>query len=287
MAGIQRKSFRMPDETETFPHGISREVHFGELVVARTFQEPGWRWSTDVKPIVGTSSCRFHHTGVVLRGRIRWRLDDGTEMEFEPDDVFDIPPGHDAWVVGDEPFETIDWVGAHRWASPPTGERVLATILFTDIVGSTARAEQVGDEAWGRLLEEHNTLFRRILDRFGGREVATTGDGLLAIFDSAERAVRGAWAISLELGGRDIPIRAGVHTGEIEIVPGNIRGVAVHVAARIMALARPGEVLVSGTTRGLIESRDLTFADRGTQALKGVSGARAIFALEQEERDPA
>ena len=280
MAELQRKSLREPDETEVFPRGTSREVHLGELTVARTFHEPGWRWSTDVMPIVGTPSCRFHHTGFVLSGRVRFRGEDGTEMDFGPDDVFDIPAGHDAWVLGDEPFESVDWVGAHRWASPPTGERVLATILFTDIVDSTSRAHVLGDDAWGRLLEEHNILLRQMLDRFRGREVATTGDGMLAIFDGAERAVQCAAASVHALSATDVVIRAGVHTGEVEVVPGNIRGVAVHIAARVMDLAAPGEVLVSATTRDLIERGDLRFADRGVHALRGVSGARSIFAVE-------
>lgn len=280
MTGIQRKSLREPDERADFPYGYSSEVHLGELVVAKTHSEPGWQWSAHVKPIVGTASCRFHHVGVVLSGRIRFHGDDGTEMDFGPDDVFDIPAGHDAWVLGDEPFESVDWVGAHRWASPPTGERVLATILFTDIVDSTARAHVLGDEAWGRLLEEHNSLIRQMLDRFRGREVATTGDGLLAIFDGAERAVQCATASVHALGAQGIPIRAGVHTGEVEVVPGNVRGLAVHIAARVMDLAAPGEVLVSATTRDLIEGRELRFTDRGVHELKGVSGPRSIFSVE-------
>ena len=183
-------------------------------------------------------------------------------------------------MVGDEPFETIDWVGAHRWASPPAGDRVLATIVLTDIVDSTARAAELGDVAWGRLLERHHTILRRQLDRFGGREVKTTGDGMLALFDGAERAVRGANAMVRAVEEIDLRIRAGVHTGEGGDVPGNVRGVAVHVASRIMALAGSGEVLVSDTTRGLIESREITLIDRGRHALKGVTDERTIFAVE-------
>lgn len=147
----QRKSLREPDETEAFSHGSSREVHLGELTVGRNVHEPGFHWAEHIKPIVGGTSCRFHHTGVVIRGRARIRSDDGFELELGPDDVFDIPPGHDAWVVGDEPYETIDWVGSHRWASPPAGQRVLATILFTDIVDSTAKASAIGHDAWARV----------------------------------------------------------------------------------------------------------------------------------------
>ncbi|KRT63398.1 MAG: hypothetical protein XU10_C0011G0009 [Chloroflexi bacterium CSP1-4] len=280
MSSIERKNLGSPDETEHFPRGVSHEVHLGELTVARNIHQPGWHWAEHVRPIVGGSSCRIHHTGYVVRGRSHVRHDDGTEMDFGPDDVIDVAPGHDAWVVGDEPFETIDWVGAHRWASPPAGDRVLATIVLTDIVDSTARAAELGDVAWGRLLERHHTILRRQLDRFGGREVKTTGDGMLALFDGAERAVRGANAMVRAVEEIDLRIRAGVHTGEVEYVPGNVRGVAVHVASRIMALAGSGEVLVSDTTRGLIESREITLIDRGRHALKGVTDERTIFAVE-------
>lgn len=280
MSGLQRKSLRTPDESEAFPSGVSHEVHLGELTVARNLHEPGWHWAEHVRPVVGGQSCRIHHTGVVVRGRLRVRDDDGAEMDLEPDDVFDVPPGHDAWVIGDEPFETIDWVGAHRWASPPEGQRILATILMTDVVDSTALAERVGDAAFGRLLEQHLSALRRVLDRYAGHEIATTGDGMLALFDGAERAVLGAVAMTRTVESTDLKIRAGVHTGEVELVPGNVRGVAVHVTARIMALAGASEVLVSDTTRGLVESRELGFVDRGTHPLKGVTGRRTIFAVE-------
>lgn len=281
MSPIGRRSLRTPDERETYPLGEARAVHLGEQVVARTLQEPGWRWSTHVKPIVGTPSCMFHHMGVVLSGRIRWRLDDGSEAEFGPDDVFDIPPGHDAWVVGDLPCETIDWVGAHRWATAPAGERILATLLFTDIVDSTAVAEQMGDRAWTALVEEHNQALRGVLDRSRGREIATTGDGMLAMFDGAERAVRAAAACHDAVRELAVTIRVSVHTGEVEVVPGNVRGVALHVAARILALAGPGEVLVSSTTRELLVTDDLHFEDRGAYELRGLTGARTVFALAQ------
>ena len=279
MASVQRKSLRNPDDRYDYPLGFTDEVHLGELVVGRSQAEPGWRWSTHVKPIIGTSSCQVHHVGLAVSGSMRVRLDDGSEFDLVADDIFDIPPGHDAWVVGDEPAVSIEWVGVHRWASPRSDERILATILITDIVDSTRLAEQVGDAAWRQLLDEHNVRLRQVLDRFRGREVATTGDGILAIFDGAERAIRAAAAAQTALRELELAIRAGIHTGEIELVPGNVRGVAVHIAARLLGLADPGEILVSGTTRDLIEARDLSFADRGRHELKGVSGERAVYSL--------
>lgn len=279
MSALIRKSLRRPDEREVFERGYSNEVYVGEAVVSHDHYEPGWRWSEHVKPIVGTPSCRFHHTGVVLAGQFRVRLDDGTEAEFGPFDVVDVPPGHDAWVVGDEPVEGVFWAGAYRWASPPTGQRVLATMLFTDIVGSTAIAERLGDRAWGGLLQEHHLVAGGVVDRFRGRKAVTTGDGMLALFDGAERAVLAGLALGPALGSIGLEIRAGIHTGEVEVVPENVQGVAVHVAARVLELANPGEVLVSGTTRSLIDSTDLTFTDRGPHALKGVSTPVPIHAV--------
>ncbi|HSM18545.1 MAG TPA: adenylate/guanylate cyclase domain-containing protein [Gemmatimonadales bacterium] len=277
MGRLQSKSLLHPDEREAYPLGYSDEVHLGEIVVALTHQEPGWRWSEHIRPIVGTKSCLFHHTGVVLKGRLIVQMDDGTRAEFGPFDVFDLPPGHDAWVVGDEVLQTIDWIGAHRWASPPSGVRILATLLFTDIVDSTALAERHGDVAWSVALEEHLAISRRVLDRYRGREVVTTGDGMLATFDGAERAVLAALALSPALAELGIEVRTGVHTGEIEVVPDNVRGVAVHVAARVMALAGPGEVIVSDVTRVLIENGGIRFEDRGEVALKGISGTQRVY----------
>jgi class 3 adenylate cyclase len=195
----------------------------------------------------------------------------------------DVPAGHDAWVVGDEPVVTLEWVGVHGWASPRSGERVLATLVFTDIVDSTRLAERVGDTAWNRLMDDHNLAVRRALEQYRGREVDTTGDGVFAMFDGAERAVRAALAIRRSLRALDLEIRIGIHTGEVELLPGDaVRGVAVHVAARVMSLAHTGEILLSGTTLELIDERGLTFEDRGRHELKGVSGPRQLFALASE-----
>lgn len=279
MAEVQRRNFQAPDEHVEYPLGYTDEVHLGELVVGRSRHQPGWRWSDHIKPIVGTPSCQNHHVGIVVGGRLAMRMDDGREFLFGPDDVYDIPPGHDGWVVGDEAVELVEWVGVHRWASAPSGERVLATVVLTDIVDSTTTAERLGDVAWTGLLAEHDSIVRRLLDRYRGREVATTGDGFLMLFDGAERALRAALGMAAACDDIGVPIRVGIHTGEVEIVPSNIRGVTVHVAARVMALAAPCEVLVSSTTRDLIESRELAFEDRGRHELKGLTGARALFAV--------
>jgi class 3 adenylate cyclase len=158
-------------------------------------------------------------------------------------------------------------------------DRVLATILFTDLVGSTERANALGDAAWAALLSSHNDAVRRELVRFSGEEIDTAGDGFLAVFDGPARAIRCAVAIREELGTVGLDVRAGVHTGEVERPAGDKpRGIAVHVGARIMGLAGAGEVLVSSTTRDLVGGSGLEFEDRGEHELKGIEGARRVFA---------
>ena len=159
------------------------------------------------------------------------------------------------------------------------GERILASILFTDIVDSTATAQRLGDGRWLDVVAAHNERIQFVLNRYSGRLVKTTGDGILALFDGAERAVRAAAALHQAVAGFDIQLRAGVHTGEVEKVPGDARGVAIHAAARVMAIAEPGETLVSSTTRDLLDGTGLEFDDRGTHVLKGLPGKRAVFAL--------
>ena len=166
--------------------------------------------------------------------------------------------------------------------SEDRAERILTTLVFTDIVGSTARLEAVGDAAWQGLVLEHNERVRAALDGFRGRELNTTGDGFLAMFDGAARAVRCAASIDPALADLGLRVRAGVHTGEIELVGGQARGVTVHAAARVAALAGAGEVLVSGTTRDLLAGSGLDFEDRGSVELKGLTGQRPIFALTRE-----
>lgn len=274
----QRQNLDNPDETLNFPKGAAFNVRLGDLVVGRLVQQPGWRWSEQVKPIVKTESCQFHHVGVVLSGSAMVRMDDGTEMAIGPGDVFDIPAGHDQWVTSDEPAISIIWGGWRGFGKPPVGERILTTMLMTDIAGSTDRAAAMGDAAWDQLLERHNALVRDVIEQHRGREIDTTGDGFLIVFDGAARAVQAAADIRAAVGGIGLEIHAGIHTGEVELVPGNIRGLAVHETARIMALAGAGEILVSSTTKEIVSSPGVTFEDRGRHVLKGVPGERQVYA---------
>jgi class 3 adenylate cyclase len=210
--------------------------------------------------------------------------DDGSEMDLGAGDAYEVPPGHDAWIVGEADFTAVEFAGARTFgvAEDDESERVITTVLFTDIVDSTRTVERLGDTAWKKLLLEHNARLRELIDRFRGREIVTTGDGFLAIFDGAARAVRCAATMAPALADLGISIRAGLHTGEVELTGGNARGVAVHAAARVMSLAGAGEVLVSGTTHDLLAGSKLRFADRGAHELKGLSGVRNIHALVRE-----
>ena len=161
----------------------------------------------------------------------------------------------------------------------PGPSRVLATLLFTDIVGSTVTTARIGDAAWRALLGRHNALVRRELARFGGQELDTAGDGFFASFDGPARAVQAAIAIRNAVRGLDLEVRAGVHTGECEIHDGKLTGIAVSIAARIGAAASDGEVLVSSTVKDLVAGSELAFADRGTHELKGVPDAWRLFAV--------
>jgi class 3 adenylate cyclase len=278
---LQRKSFASPDQVRSFPLGRIDVVNLDETTVGRLVWEPGWRWSKDLAPTVHTRSCENRHVGYAIAGQLHVVMDDGTELDIVAGDAFEIPPGHDAWVVGDATWETVEFASSRIFGIGPDAddERILATILFTDIVDSTLTLERLGDKTWQRVLLDHNERLRAQLDRFRGREVLTTGDGFLALFDGAARAVRCAAAMTESVRRLGIEIRAGLHTGEITIAGGNARGVAVHAAARIAALAGPGEVLVSGTTRELLEGSGLRFGDRGQHELKGLEGRRHVYAL--------
>lgn len=247
----QTRNLSVPDETLTLEKGSASTVRLGEMVVGRLVLEPGWRWSEHVRPTAGTT----------------------------------IPPGHDNWVVGDEPLVAVLWGGWRGWGKPPVGERVLTTMLMTDIAGSTDRVSAVGDAVWDQLLDRHNTLVREILERYRGTEIDTAGDGFLTMFDGAARAVQAALEIRAAVRGIGLDIRVGLHTGEVEVVPGGIRGLGVHETARIMALGDAGDVLVSSTTRELSAGSGFRYVDRGIHHLKGIPASRHVFQVVAAHED--
>ena len=183
-------------------------------------------------------------------------------------------------MVGDQEAileETEEFLTGARPRREP--DRVLATVLFTDIVGSTELAAQLGDRRWREVLAEHDALVRRELERHRGREVKTVGDGFLATFDGPARAINCAVAIARAASGAGLTIRAGLHTGEAEVIGADLGGIAVHIAARVVALAEPGEVLASSTVRDLVVGSGIEFADRGSHTLRGVPGEWRLFAV--------
>jgi class 3 adenylate cyclase len=276
------RSFAMPDELAEAEKLRSEVVHLAGTSVSHDVHSPGWRWSSHVKPLVGTDWCQLRHVGVCLGGRLHILLDDGYEFEVAKGDVMIMPASHDAWVVGDEPFEFIGWSGVRGWLGALEAglERILTTLVMTDIVGSTSIARRLGDRTWGELLGQFAGSARDTITRYRGQLVELTGDGVLARFDGAVRAVRCAAALRSEAAELDLPIRAIVHTGEVEVADGNLRGVALHEAARMLGLAGEGEILVSATTRALASEPGLTFSDRGEHELRGLEGSYRLYCLD-------
>jgi class 3 adenylate cyclase len=189
-------------------------------------------------------------------------------------------PGNDhlPWVEGDDILDEIQefLTGVREPAEP---DRVLATVLFTDVVGSTEKARELGDRRWRDLLDRHNEIVRRDLERFRGREVDTAGDGFFATFDGPARAIRCARSIVADVQSVGLEVRAGLHTGECELAGDQVRGIAVHTGARVASLAGAGEVLVSSTVRDLVAGSGIEFAERGVQSLKGIPGEWRLYAV--------
>ena len=278
---LRRKRFDKPDEIRTVEKARIELVELGEAVIGRTVFEPGWHWAEHVKQIVGTASCEVHHTGYVTSGTLGVEMDEGASIELTTGDVFEVPPGHDAWVIGDEPWISIDFAGRRLFAKSPAevSERTFTTIVFTDLSASTETLARIGDSRWRTLLADHNEAAREQIERFKGREVKTTGDGFLVMFDSPARAVRGAAAMLDAAAAKGLTARAAVHTGEVELQGDDVRGIAVHAAARILDRAAPGQVLVSGTVRDLLAGSGLEFTDLGEFELRGLEGQRRLAAL--------
>jgi class 3 adenylate cyclase len=279
MAKLQRRRFEDSDDIRTPPKSIVKMVELGDRVVAHMTFAPGWRWSVDMSPTAGTKSCQAHHLGIALSGNLRVETNDGTSMDVGPGGVYEIPPGHDAWVVGDEPFVTVDFEAMRGFArtDPNATRRTLTTVLMTDIVDSTARAVELGQGRWQEVVRIHNDRAERVIDQHEGRLLKTTGDGVIGLFDSAERAVRAGLAIASAVADLELRVRAAVQTGEVELSAGDVRGVVVHATARMMALAGAGEVVVSATVRDLLDGSGLEFEDFGLHELKGLPGERHLY----------
>ena len=259
MADLLRKSVDQPDQVVEFPNIRTDIVHLGDLTVGRMVNQPGWRWSNDVRPTVGGEWCQVRHVGFIISGRLGIDMQDGSSVVFGPGDVLDIPPGHDGYTVGEEP---VEWSGLRHWAGyGGARSRVLATLLFADVVSSTELAARLGDAAWRDLLSNYFEAMRAELEQFGGREVKTTGDGMLVTFDGAARGLQCAAAIRRVAREHDLQLRIGVHVGEVEIVGDDVRSVTA-----------PDEILVSDLTRMLAGAAGLVCEDRGSHVLKGLDG---------------
>jgi class 3 adenylate cyclase len=280
VTSVEVRDLGKPEVVISDELSTSTQVRLAQTVVTRHVLQPGWSWEEHAKPVVGTASCELYHRGVVLSGQLGIRTDDGEEVIVRSNHVFDLPPGHVTWVEGDEELVMVDWAGGAGF-DPQLGRetRVSATILFTDIVDSTVRASEAGDTSWKRTVAMHDDVVRSVLAGFGGREVETAGDSFLVVFDSAEGAIRCGLALVKALGAIELPIRVGIHSGEVVMSDDHVGGLAVHAAARIVARAGPGEVLVSGTSRELAEgATGLTFESRGRHHLKGLDRERELFA---------
>jgi class 3 adenylate cyclase len=283
MAAPAKKSLTSPDEHVEGPGVEADAVALGDSIVSRNVFQPGAHCPEISQ--MGNRLCMAHHTGVVLDGSLHIEMQDGSVIDLGPDEVFDIPPGHDGWAVGDRPWTAVTWAGFRSWTTDRSGERILVTLLFTDIVGSTERAAAIGDSGWREVLAGHYRVVREILDRFHGREVKTAGDGFLAVFDGAVRAIKAAVTIRDRSERDGLSVRAGVHSGEVEVHGDDLHGLTVHEAARIASAAGPGEILVSEATRLHAGSSVFRFESRGPFDLKGLPGQRILFAVEEPLAD--
>ncbi len=278
---VRIKSLLAPDELIDTNLVTAAMVNVAGMTISRDTHQPGWRWSTHIKPIVGTDSCQVAHLGLILSGRLHVVLDGGDEFELGPWDVMDIPAGHDAWVVGDDPVDALSWRGARTWLEPLAAltERVLATIVFTDLVDSTRIAAQLGDREWGDRLAAHDETVRDHVVRYRGRLVKLTGDGALATFDSPARALRCVLALRDTLAELGLTARGAVTTGEIELAGDDIRGIAIHEASRMLGVAEPGEIVVGEMTHSLARDAGIALRERGEIELRGLGGRYRLWSI--------
>jgi hypothetical protein len=279
MSRVEVRDLGEPEAVVTYPLGTSSQVRLGGTVVTRHVLQPGWSWEEHAQPLVGTTSCELYHRGVVLRGRMGLRTDEGDQLIIEPNHVFDLPPGHVTWVEGDEELVMVDWAGGAGFDTRPGEERrTMATILFTDIV--TPRCWRAKPATW-----PGNGPWPCTTTSSGTRWPASAGPrsrpaATRSWSSSTEpSAIRCALTLVEALAAIRIPIRVGIHSGEVVSSGDQVPGVAVHTAARILAEAGAGEALVSGSTRDLAEgARGLTFDSRGSYPLKGLEREHELFA---------
>jgi class 3 adenylate cyclase len=230
-----------------------------------------------ILPLIQAPTLVLHHTDFqqlpIEHGRYLAEHISGARLVELPGDLPLL------WEQSDLVLEVVEefLIGAHRHGQRPS--RVLATVLFTDIVDSTGQAERLGDRRWRELLQVHDDLAGRLVEQWGGRLVKTTGDGILATFDGPGRAIGCAAAFRDQLGSVDLHVRAGLHTGEVELRGDDVGGIAVHIAARIMATAGADELVVSRTVRDLVAGSDIALQDRGSRRLKGVEGDWQLFGV--------
>jgi class 3 adenylate cyclase len=229
----------------------------------------------DVVPTVTAPTLIIHRVGdkICSVENARW-----LSSNIEGSRYVELPgENHLPFIDGDDILDEIqEFLTGVR--EPVAPDRMLATVLFTDVVGSTDRARELGDRRWRDLLERHNNIVRRDLERFRGVEIDTAGDGFFATFDGPARAIRCARSIVENVRGVGLDVRSGLHTGECELGAGSVRGIAVHTGARVASLASPGEVLVSSTVKDLVAGSGIEFTDRGVHELKGIPGEWRLYA---------
>ena len=284
MPRLQAKSFGSPDETRALPRATARVVYLDETAVGFASWEPGWRWSVDLKPIVGTSWCEHHHLGYALSGSLEVVSETGEGLTIHAGRGANRDPaGTRCLGRRDEPFVTVEWSSSRLVGVGPDDpghqyRRHGAVHGHRGLHGprSSASGTKPGEE----VLIKHNARMRETVDRYRGREVARRPvTGSLVAFDGATRAVRCGSSMIQAAERLGLRIRVGIHTGEVEVIADDIRGVAVHTAARVMAVAGPTRCSCPRRHAALSDGSGLTFEDAGAHPLKGLVGDRRVYRL--------
>jgi len=269
-AALRTSEWHCIDRHQVQPGVIFTLAHYVLTTAAATLCPPGWRVGVIEQTVSFLGKVLPDGRDIVARAAVVHRRDFVVvTVQVTDEEGTEVALGHQTALLTER--------GAPQRAREP--ERVLATVMFTDLVGSTHRAEQLGDERWRRLLQEHNDVVRRHLLVFKGREIKSVGDGFLATFDSPARAIQCARAIRDGVKQLGLDVRTGIHTGECEIMGTDIAGIAVHIASRVQTVAGPSEILVSSTVRELVTGSGLRFTDHGRHTLKGLDGDWQLFAV--------